>query len=266
MINSRQLSTLTPTSRSRIANRKPLTVNFRLTFWPTVFTLPAMLVMLGLGTWQLDRLFEKRAMIEERTARTTAPPVDLPAPGATLSLQALADLDYRRAAATGEFQHNRELYLAARTMRGNVGYQIVTPLRLETGGVLLVNRGWVPEAQKDPAKRAEGQVAGGVTVDGILRPPGRQHWLQPDNEPAKNAWFWLDLPAMAAAAGVAPGDLMPVVLEAGPSPNPGGLPIGGQTKVNLPNDHLQYAITWYALAAALAAIYVLYHRKRTTQH
>jgi surfeit locus 1 family protein len=66
---------------------------------------------------------------------------------------------------------------------------------------------------------------------------------------------------MAAHAGIAPDKLAPVFLEAGPAPNSGGIPIGGQTRVNLPNDHLQYAITWYALAAGLAVIYVLYHRR-----
>ncbi len=236
-------------------------MNFRPTLWPTAFTIPALIVLLGLGTWQVQRLYEKRAQIVERTARTTAVPIALPAAGTPLAAAALADLDFRHGAATGVFLHEREMYLAARTMEGSVGYQIVTPLQEADGSVVLVNRGWVPEVRKDPAKRPEGQVGGPVTVEGAIRAPGRQHWLQPDNEPARNIWFWSDLPAMAAHAGIAPEKLVPVLLEAGPAPNPGGLPIGGQTKVNLPNDHLQYAITWYALAVALAAIYVIYHRK-----
>ena len=105
-------------------------------------------------------------------------------------------------------------------------------------------------------------MSGAVTVEGAIRAPGVQHWLQPDNEPDRNIWFWNDLPAMAAHAGIAPDHLVPVFLEAGPAPNPGGLPIGGQTRVTLPNDHLQYAITWYALAAGLAMIYLLYHREQ----
>ena len=233
---------------------------FRPTFWPTLFTIPALILLLGLGTWQVQRLFEKEAMIAEREARINASPVDLPAPGME-TLEALAPLEFRRAVATGEFLHDKELFLAARTMRGNVGYQIVTPLRLASGGTLLVNRGWVPEAQKDPAKRAEGQMAGTVTIDGAIRLPGHQNWLQPDNEPQHNMWFWLDLPAMADEAGIPAAELVPVFLEAGPAPNPGGIPIGGQTKVTLPNDHLQYAITWYILAVALAVIYVVYHRQ-----
>jgi surfeit locus 1 family protein len=234
---------------------------FRPTLWPTVFTVPALIVLLGLGTWQVQRLYEKREQIAERTVRTTAAPVALPAAGTPLSAVVLADLDFRHGAATGVFLHEREMYLAARTMEGSVGYQIVTPLQEADGSVVLVNRGWVPEAAKDPAKRPQGQVGGSVTVDGAIRAPGLQHWLQPDNEPARNIWFWSDLQAMAAHADIAPERMVPVFLEAGPAPNPGGVPIGGQTKVNLPNDHLQYAITWYALAAGLAVIYVLYHRQ-----
>lgn len=234
---------------------------FRPTFWPTVITIPALIVLLGLGGWQVERLYWKRDLIAERTARTTAEPIALPPAGAALTPEALADLDYRRATATGEFLHDREMHLAARTMEGAVGVQVVTPLRLADGAFLLVNRGWVPDGRKDPARRAEGQVAGAVTVDGAIRAPATQHWLQPDNEPDSNRWFWSDLYAMAAHAGIAQDQLVPVFLEAGAAPNPGGLPIGGQTRVNLPNDHLQYAITWFALAIGLAVIYVLYHRR-----
>jgi surfeit locus 1 family protein len=124
---------------------------------------------------------------------------------------------------------------------------------------VLVDRGWVPVARKAPESRAEGQVAGLQTVDGVARVPPSRAWMQPDNEPANNIWFYVDLPAMAAASGVAlRTDLY---VDAGPAENPGGYPVGGQTRIELPNDHLQYAITWGLLAVALAVIYVLYHLK-----
>jgi surfeit locus 1 family protein len=236
-------------------------MKFRPTFWPTVVSIPAFIVLLGLGIWQVQRLHWKEQLIAERTARTTAAPITLPKAGRGLSAGELDDLDFRRATVQGEFRHDREMYLAARTMEGSVGYQIVTPLQLGDGTVALVNRGWVPDTRKDPAKRTVGQVAGTITVDGVIRVPGAQHWLQPDNEPARNIWFWSDLPAMAAHAGIPPEKLVPVFLEAGPAPNPGGLPIGGQTHVNLPNDHLQYAITWFALAAAVVIAFLAWWRR-----
>ena len=81
----------------------------------------------------------------------------------------------------------------------------------------------------------------------------------PANDAARNEWFWFDLPAMKQAAS-AP-DAAPFYIEAGPAPNPGGFPIGGQTIFQLPSNHLQYAITWFALAIALAVIYVVSQRE-----
>lgn len=238
-------------------------MRFRPSLWPTVFTIPAVLVMLGLGTWQLDRLQWKTDLIEEITSRQTAAPVPLPA----LLFEAdgtLGSIRYRRVRLAGTFLHDAEMYLAARSMNGNPGYHVMTPFRLAEGGVVLVDRGWVPQERKAPSDRPEGQVAGEVTLEGVVRVPRpEKSWLQPDNQPEDNIWFWVDLPAMAAHAGVA-GEAVPVYVEAAAAEIPGGFPIGGQTRVNLPNDHLQYALTWYALAVILAVIYVIYHRQPKT--
>ena len=234
-------------------------MRFRPTFWPTVFTIPALLVLLGLGTWQLDRLAWKTALIDgiqSRMATAPAPLVEVLAEAG----DDLGSVQYRRVSLTGAFRHDAETYLAARSMNGNPGYHVVTPFEIAGDGSVLVDRGWVPLERKLPDARAEGQVTGEVTLDGVIRVPRpAKSWLQPDNEPQNNMWFWVDLPTMAAHVGVA--DAAPVYVEADPAENPGGFPIGGQTRVSLPNDHLQYAITWYALAVILAVIYVVYHRK-----
>ncbi len=237
-------------------------MRIRPTFWPTVFTIPALAVLLGLGTWQLERLVWKSDMIAGIQSRIAAPP----APLADLLAQAGDDLNtvqYRRVSLTGAFRQDAEMYLAARSMNGNPGYHVMTPFDLAGGGTVLVDRGWVPLDRKEPQARAAGQLGGEVTVEGVVRVPRpEKSWLQPDNEPANNMWFWVDLPAMAGHAGpAAGGGAAPVYVEAGPAENPGGFPIGGQTRVNLPNDHLQYAITWYSFAVILAVIYVIYHRK-----
>lgn len=232
---------------------------FRPTFWPTVFTLPAILVMIGLSVWQVQRLQWKEGLIADRVARTTAAPVDLPPVGADLD-----GLEFRRVAVTGTFDHAHELYVAARSQNGNVGYWIVTPLRTDPSGpgggaTVLIERGWVPENMKAPETRAAGQVPGTVTLNGIIRLPQAKNYFQPENEPAKNVWFYIDPKQMAAAAGVpARTDLY---LDAEKADIPGGYPLGGQTRINLPNDHLQYAVTWALLALSLAAVYVIYHLK-----
>lgn len=228
---------------------------FRPRLWPTLITIPAVLVMLGLGTWQVQRLFWKQELIAERQAGIAAPVT----PWAEAEGR-LPELHWHRVSAEGEFLNDGELVLAARSMNGNPGYHIVTPFRIAGGPVLMVDRGWVPLDRKEPTARPQGQIAGATTVTGILRPGHEPNWLTPDNQPEKNFWFWIDLPAMARAAGAEGQGVTEAYLEADATPNPGGYPIGGQTRTELPNDHLQYAITWYALAVALAVIYILYHR------
>jgi surfeit locus 1 family protein len=171
---------------------------------------------------------------------------------------------FTRVRVTGRFLHDRELQLANRTYRKTVGVHVVTPLVLADGRTLLVDRGWVPMDRRDPARRAEGQVEGPVTLEAMLRRGGWKGsgWLRPDNDPAGNTWLWFDLPAMAEAVGLE-GAVTALYLEAGPAANPGGLPKGGYTALALRNDHLGYAVTWYALAAALVVIYLLFHYRRS---
>lgn len=229
-------------------------LRFRPTLWPTLFTVPAIIVMIGLCIWQVQRLYWKEALIADRAARVSAGPVALPTPGADPTAA-----EYRRVWLEGSFLHDKELFLGARSLNGNVGYHILTPFALADGTFVLVDRGWVPVERKAPDGRAEGQVAGPQVLDGVARVPPGQAWMQPDNEPQNHIWFYVDLPAMAAASGIA---LRPdLYVDAGPAQNPGGFPVGGQTRIELPNDHLQYAVTWGLLAAALAVIYVLYHLK-----
>ncbi|MGH6893433.1 MAG: SURF1 family protein [Dongiaceae bacterium] len=230
--------------------------NFRFwpTLWPTLFSVPAVIVMIGLCVWQVQRLYWKEGLIAEREARVAAAPAALPSPGAGLS-----DMEYRRVRLEGTFLHDKELFLGARSMNGNVGYHVLTPFALVDGAIVLVDRGWVPVERKAAERRAEGQVAGVQSLDGVLRLAHGRAWMQPDNEPANNMWFFVDPTAMAAASGIA--FRTDLYVDAGPAENPGLYPVGGQTHIELPNDHLQYAVTWGLLAAALAVIYVLYHLK-----
>lgn len=241
------MNTVTPTDRPRYA--------FRPTLWLTVFVVLGVIVLLGLGTWQVQRLFWKQALIDTVTAQMAEPVVALPARiGDTVPWQ------YRRVSVRGTFLHDREIHLIAHDSHGRLGYDIVTPLVRENGGgTVLVNRGWVPTDNKDAATRRKGQVSGAVTVNGLVRLPWPQGWFVPDNDPNANVWFWGDAAGMAAAAGV---EAPALFVDADDTANPGGLPIGGQTRVTFRNDHLQYALTWFALAICLAGVYVAFSRKR----
>jgi surfeit locus 1 family protein len=232
---------------------RKLFADFRPRPVPTIISACGVALLLALGTWQVFRLVEKNEINAFRAERASAPPVALPA-----RIDDPQGWAFRRVAVTGTFAHDRELYVNARSQRGNAGYQVVTPLLRADGPPVLVSRGWVPYERKDPAGRTAGQVAGPVTVEGILRTEPRKGWLMPANSAERNEWFWFDLPAMAQAAGVP--DAARFYIEAGPQPNPGGFPIGGQTQVQLPSNHLGYALTWYALAVALVAIYIASQR------
>lgn len=225
---------------------------FKPAFWPTVVALPAFLVLLALGTWQLDRLAWKTELNATREAAATAPPVPLPQ-----NLDEARRVEFRRVAVGGVFAHDQERYVGATSEGGQTGFHVMTPLRLPDGRTLLVNRGFVPSNLKDPARRAEGQLTGTQTVEGLVRipPAGKPGWFAPENYPDANMWFWVDTERMA------PGSL-PFYIDAVAAPVPGGWPRGGTTRLRLPNDHLQYALTWYLLAVALAAIYVVWHVKR----
>jgi surfeit locus 1 family protein len=127
--------------------------------------------------------------------------------------------------------------------------------------MVLVDRGFVPDELKDPSSRALVEVENVVTVTGIVRRPESQGLFLPDNEPAANRWFWRDLQGMARAdfpSGTI--QVAPFFIEAETSAVPGGWPEGGQSRLELPNNHLQYAITWFLMAAALLVIYGLYVR------
>jgi surfeit locus 1 family protein len=228
---------------------------FKPTFWATVCAVPAFLMLAGLGTWQFQRLDWKTDLIAERQARSQGPAVALPG-----GIEDPAVLEFTLVEVTGTFLHDREMHLGARTRRGNVGFDVVTPLRLEDGRGLLVDRGWVPPERRDPESRPLGQIEGSVTLQGLVRTGGWKGYdfVRPENDPEENLYFWLDLPVMTARAGLE-DPVTEIYVAAGPEPNPGGFPIGGQTRIEIPNDHLQYAITWYALALALAVIYFLFH-------
>ncbi|MBL6953708.1 MAG: SURF1 family protein [Alphaproteobacteria bacterium] len=209
--------------------------------------------MLGLGVWQLQRMAWKNGLIAEMQAGMTAPPVFLEGP-----LDNLSALSYRAVRLRGQFLHDMEAHVGPRVHQGQAGLHVLTPLRLEDGATILINRGWIPKDRRDPASRAAGQLPGEVTVQGILRSQLSQGTWTPDHDSRADLWFWYDVAGIAKARGL---DLAAAVVQADGQANPGGLPIGGVAQPRLKNDHLQYAITWFSLAGVLMVIFLLSHRR-----
>ncbi|MBL8703061.1 MAG: SURF1 family protein [Alphaproteobacteria bacterium] len=231
--------------------------DFRPRFWPSVIAGVGVLILVILGTWQVVRLFEKRAINGLRAERLAIAPAPLPG-----RFDDPAAWEFRRVIARGTLRHDHELNLPCRSQRGNDGTCILVPLIRADGEPVIVNRGWVPPARREPARRADSQTAGEVAFEAVLRVAAQRTGFMPDNDPGRNVWFFYDLPAMAKALGLP--RVAPFYLEAALDPRaPETAPIGGQTRFQLPDNHLGYAFTWFALAIALAVIYVVSQREES---
>ena len=207
--------------------------------------------LISLGVWQLERLHWKLGLIAEVNHSLSAPPVSL---DQALAMGAAAQ--YHRVLLDGWFLNDKESYVYASGPGGEPVYHVLTPFETREGRVLMVDRGIVPMGLIDPAKRARGQIGERVMI-GVWRVPDAPGLFTPKPDTAHRIWYSRDVAAMAAKARVKLA--VPVVVEADAAPNQGGWPKGGQTQVTFRNEHLQYAITWFGLAAALLGVYLAYH-------
>jgi surfeit locus 1 family protein len=231
---------------------------------PAVFALLALAAFIALGTWQLQRKVWKEALIDTLEQRLAAAPVELPPRGRWTTLDPAED-EFRRVKFSAEFLPGAEalVYAAGSALRSDVsgpGYWAFALARLAPGGLVVVNRGFVPEGQQDPARRAGGEIAGPVTMIGVMRWPEPRGLFTATDDPQRNLWFVRDPPAIAAAKGW--GEVAPFYIELESPQPPGGVPRASALKVNLRNMHLQYAITWYALAAVVVVMFGFWLRSR----
>jgi surfeit locus 1 family protein len=223
--------------------------------------LAAFAVLIGLGVWQLERKAWKEALIDTLTRRLAAPPIELPPPERWNGL-AQQDFEFRRVRFRADVLSEQEalVYTPGSAFRPDVsgqGYWVFAPARV-ADGVIVIDRGFVPEGRQDPKARSEGQVSGTVDILGVLRWPETRGVFTPADDPARNLWFTRDPLAMAKARGWGP--VAPFYVEQEAPVPPGGLPKPGALMVRLPNDHLGYAITWFGLALVLAGVFSVWAR------
>jgi len=233
-----------------------------------VFTLLMVAIFIGLGVWQLQRRIEKHALIAALDERLTAAPVPLPPTSQWSVLTADRD-EFRRVSFTGTYESRLDamVYSSGSAIRPDIsgpGTWAFLPVRLPTGETLAVNAGFVANTMQDRNQqdRAVTQLITGkpVAMTGYIRFPVASGMLTPDVEHAKRLWFARDHLAMAQALGwekVAP---FYVDLETPVPAN--GIPRPGPLQVHLNDDHLQYAITWFTLAFAVAIAFGVWWRRR----
>ena len=222
-------------------------------------------LFISLGTWQVQRLIWKQALIERVNARIHAPPEAAPAPSAPFDA---ATAEYKPVALRGEFDHSKQALVQASTTLG-AGFWVLTPLRTDAGWWVWVNRGFVPP----PSQRGQQGInapSGPQDLQGLLRLTEPKGGFLRSNDAAGDLWYSRDVAALSAARQLPAGQVAPyfVDAQANPTAKPGQWPVGGLTVVKFTNNHLAYIFTWYALALMVLAafIYIWRHETRPPSH
>lgn len=216
---------------------------------PAVSTAVMLAILLALGTWQVRRLQWKRGILAQIAAAERAPAVPLPAhPG-----------PFQKVAVRGRLMGDRLALYGAQVRDGTagpvLGGQLIVPLLRDGAPPVMVDLGWVPAERHAPLVLPTAPT----TIDGYIHPPERPSWFSATDNPAARLFYTLDPAAIGAALGLHP--VAPFTLVAlGPTP-PQGWPDPAHTLPRPPNNHLQYALTWYGLAIVLVVTFVGYVRK-----
>ncbi|HPF46520.1 MAG: SURF1 family protein [Alphaproteobacteria bacterium] len=229
--------------------------SFKPRLWPTLISIILLACLLWLGNWQVERLEWKLGLIKQIENRAYAEPVTLPA-----TLSNPEDMEYLSVKVTGKFSNDQEMTLYSVGPNGEAGYDLYTPFADQSGKIIIINRGWVPERMKNQQSRPETLESDIVTVAGLLRAPVKKLWYGPENDPDNNNWYYGNLNAMISAQNLT--NVFPMFLYAVSMGNNDGFPIAGRTELNIVNNHLDYALTWYGLAIVLVIIYLIAHLKK----
>jgi cytochrome oxidase assembly protein ShyY1 len=231
-----------------------------------VFTLVMVTLLTGLGVWQLQRRVEKHALIVALTERLAAAPGSLPLPAQWSSLSPQGD-EFRRVRFTATYQPAPDamVYSSGSAVREDIsgpGTWAFMPARLPTGETIVINAGFVQNTMQDRSQqdRAVTRLVTGepVTLTGYIRFPEAAGALTPAENIAKRLWFTRDHLAMARALGW--GDVAPLYIDLEQPVPASGIPKPGALEVHLKDDHLQYALTWFALAGAVVIAFGIWLR------
>lgn len=218
----------------------------------TAVTLMALAILIGLGVWQLQRREEKHALLAQMEARAHTPP----APIEIVLAAGDAFAAHRQATAVGAFDHASEVYVyAPRADSGPTrqGKKVITPFNLASGGTILVDRGWVDETWPNRDKSVP-EPDGEAEIDGVLRPSSVPRTFTPPPDVARRMFFVRDTAEIAKLAGVTLKSRL--ILEA---TSRLGSPEPLKTALDIPDNHLSYALTWFSLGVVLFVIYLRYH-------
>lgn len=220
-------------------------------------------ILCALGTWQLQRKAWKDALIAQVEAREGAAPVGF---DAALARAARGEpIEYQAVVLEGVYDHGEERHVFA-VREGRAGIYVFTPLARDGAAPVWINRGFVPqqmgaEPGKSPGEAAVGRPTGRVRIEGVLRAPQRptaiETMVRPKDQPTDNLYFFRD-PARFADAPPAGA----FYVESAGGENAARWPEASISRADFPNRHLEYALTWFGLAAALIGVYLAFSLRR----
>ncbi|MEM9221635.1 MAG: SURF1 family protein [Pseudomonadota bacterium] len=224
-----------------------------------VLTVAAFVILLSLGTWQLNRLKWKEGLIAAAQERPLMEPVAAPGQSSWPSFE-IDDWNYRRVSLEGRFgEEEVHAWIVLNDANGphaGAGYFVVAPFTTDDGWTVLVNRGFVPEEQKGQESRPQSAPpAGDVTIEGLIRRDDPPSLFTPSPNGRTRTWFTRHISTIANHFGLQRALVAPYTIDLVAEETPsGGLPQAGESRVTFRNSHLQYALTWYGLAASLVGV------------
>jgi len=227
------------------------------TFLAWLFFICGLGTTLALGTWQVQRLAWKEALIADiATARAAAPLTELPQ-----KPDALKALEFQHVALDGAWLQRYEFHVASRYFRSEMGYHIFTPFQIVDGRIVMVNRGWVPTKLKQAASRPGSDVGDEARIEGMIRMGSDRNYFTPPSDAKDNVWFGRDIAEMAASQKLE--NVIPELsIDLIGTQNKALLPVPATGEVALRNDHVSYIVTWYGIAFSILVIFALAHRKK----
>ena len=244
--------------------------HFKLQPIATVAMVIGFAILIGLGSWQLQRRAWKNDLLQTVSERMDKAPIPLASAlgRAFEETPTSYPMRYVPVTITGRYDHANEAHLFG-TLEGKPGYYIFTPFIPQhdlAKGPIYINRGFVPQKLKNAQARIAGQMTGEITVEGLFRYTEQRRgvaaWFTPVDQPEENIWYTRD-PARFSAARTGQATNEPRwYIDSFGKENDGDVPEGGTTRVTFNNRHMEYALTWFGLAATLLGVWFAFSFRR----
>ena len=204
-------------------------------------------IFCALGTWQLYRLQWKLELISEITFGLDSRPIEY-----SNSIKK----NYQRVITKGKYNFDKQIYLYSLNENGKPGYDVVTPFRTNKNENVLINRGWIKkELKNNPLINSDAEIE--QKIVGLLRKIYKPNIFKPDNDLKNNIWFSINLDDLKETSGEQFNEFV-IFLE----DNRAKTPLPKKISIDVPNNHLKYAITWYAISISIIFYYLYFRRKK----